>query len=459
MLDARSFTRGSTFAPTTGSVPAPSANGVALKSRLDGNPLDLRLLPDCAGMDSDGDLHLGGRPVQDLIREYGSPLFVYDLDEVRRNFREAYEEFGDGVAYATKAFLSGDMIGLARDEGLSLDVSTDGEYEMVRASGFPLGRIVVHGNNKSSWLIDAAVQDGVQWIVLDNPDDIALANEACERHGTTVQVVIRVNPGIDVHTHEFYATGNRESKFGFPTWTDGAKKGLDLIDQAKRLEFRGLHTHIGSLVYSLPNFERGLEELRDTIDYCRPELFVAGGGLGVRYINSDIAPTFGEWAKAIRGSLAGVGFNGQVLVEPGRSMVAKSAITIYTVGVVRDVEGRCVVAVDGGMSDNPRPLLYDSGYEAVLTQDIGGDRPLPVRLVGSHCESGDTIVREGFLQRRPSRGDLVATPVTGAYGFSMASNYNRMRRPAVVYVSSGSARLGIARETFQDLRRNDTYFS
>jgi diaminopimelate decarboxylase len=402
---------------------------------------------------------LGNRPVSDLAAEFGTPFFLYDLDEVRRNFEEAHAEFGDGVAYATKAFLSGDIVAIANRAGMSVDVSTDGEYEMITACGFPTERIVVHGNNKSSWLIRKAIEDGVQWIVVDNEDDIAIASQHCQMLGTSVSVVLRVNPGIEVHTHEFSATGNRDSKFGFPIWTDEARRAIDLVSDAPGLEFQGLHTHIGSLVYSLENFELGLEALSGVIKYSDPTTVIAGGGLGVRYLNSDIAPTFREWAKTIRGALSHLGFKGRTLVEPGRSMVANAAVTVYSVGVVRELDGRTFVSVDGGMSDNPRPLLYDSGYEAFLADDVTARRPHVARLVGSHCESGDTIIREASLQRRPIRGDIICTPVTGAYGLSMASNYNRMRRPAVVYVSSGSARLGIRRESFHDLRRNDLFFS
>lgn len=425
---------------------------------LDNGPIDPLLLPGCSTIDDNGELRLGRATAADLVREYGSPLFVYDLDDIRRNFDEAYEEFGDGVAYATKAFLSGDIIALARDAGLSLDVSTDGELEMVLAAGFPAERIVVHGNNKSSRLIDTAVRAGVQWIVLDNWDDIEITHRVCQSYRTSAAVMVRVNPGIEIHTHEYNATGNRDSKFGLPIWTGEAKRALDRVGELDDLDFRGLHTHIGSLVYSLPNFERALEALDETIAYSDTDLVVAGGGLGVRYLNADVAPTFAEWAKTIREALGRVGFEGKVLVEPGRSMVAGAAITIYTVGTVRDMGERVLAAVDGGMSDNPRPMLYDSGYEAFLTDSVEARRPVAVKLVGSHCESGDMIVPAGFLQRRPQRGDLVATPVTGAYGYSMASNYNRMRRPAIVYVASGEPRLGIARESFEDLRRGDSYF-
>jgi diaminopimelate decarboxylase len=426
---------------------------------LDETPIDPHLLPECSSVGRDGELHLGHGSASELVAEYGSPLFVYDLDEIRDNFFDAYGEFGDGIAYATKAFLSGDIVALAYDAGLSLDVSTDGEYEMVRASGFPADRIVLHGNNKSPWLIDAAVRDGVQWLVIDNWDDIDLTRETCRAYGTTARVVLRVNPGIEVHTHEFCATGNRHSKFGLPIWTGDAQRALDLIHHTKEFDFRGIHTHIGSLVYSLSNFERGLEALQETIASSGTDLVIVGGGLGVRYLNADEAPTFAAWAKTIKATLQRIGFEGKVLAEPGRSVVARSGITIYTVGTVRDMGDLVLVAVDGGMSDNPRPMLYGSGYEAFLCDAVEHGRPVPTRLVGSHCESGDTLVTKGSLQRRPVRGNLVATPVTGAYGYSMASHYNRMCRPAVVYVSAGEARLGIARDSFEDLRRNDTYFS
>ena len=425
---------------------------------LDQRPIDPSLLPDCASIDASGALVFGDRSVADLVAEFGSPLIVYDLDEVRRNFDEAYREFGPGVAYATKAFVSGDVIAAAHEAGLSLDVATEGEYELARAAGFPAERLVVHGNNKSDWLIDAAVHDGVQWIVIDNIDDIERVEQASADRGVVTSVLVRVNPGIEVHTHEYIATGNRESKFGLPIWTGEAQAAVRRVGAASHLQFRGIHTHIGSLVYSLENVERGLEAIGEIIADTDADVVVAGGGLGVRYLNADDAPSFADWAKTIRATLTHGGFTGSILVEPGRSMIAKAAITVYTVGVVRDLDERVLVAVDGGMSDNPRPMLYGSGYEAFLADAVPDARPVPVRIVGSHCESGDTLIARGFLQRRPRRGDLVVTPVSGAYGFSLASNYNRMRRPAVVFVSGGTARVGIARESFEDLRRNDASF-
>lgn len=403
-----------------------------------------------------------GRTVESIAEEFGTPFFLYDLDQVRSNFQEALEHFGPGVAYATKAFLSGDVVRLASEEGMSLDVSTDGEYDLARTAGFPPERLVVHGNNKSSWLLHQAVADGVQWVVIDNWDDLHSLSEIALLTGRTVNVLLRVNPGIEVHTHIFNSTGNRGSKFGLPVWTGDAAKGVEAVRSSPGLELKGLHTHIGSLVYSLENFSKGLVALSELIDQVEPEVVVAGGGLGVPYLNDDVAPSFADWSDTVKSALRGEGYNGRILAEPGRCMVAGASITVYRVGVVRENirEGRreFIVAVDGGMSDNPRPLLYDSGYEVFMVDDPQAGRTVPVRLVGSHCESGDTLIQRGLMSRVPVQGDLVCTPVTGAYGYSMASNYNRMPRPAVLYIEGGEVRVGLKRESFDAMRSMDLFF-
>ncbi len=424
------------------------------------NALDLSLLPDCASVARSGQLLLNRSSTRELVAEYGSPLFVYDLSEIRRRFTEAVDEFGPGTAYATKAFASGELMHLAEQTGLSLDVSTDGEYELAVAAGFPPDRLVVHGNNKSDWLLQRAAEDGTQWIVLDSMSDIERLATICRLRDLRARVLVRVNPGIEVHTHEYYATGNRRSKFGIPAWNDEALSALELVASTPYFDLCGLHTHIGSLVYSLENFTRALETLSELISRADPAVFVVGGGLGVRYLNGDLAPTFTEWAKTTKNALRSIGYGGKILAEPGRCLVARSALTIYTVGTVKDVGGDTIVAVDGGMSDNPRPILYDSGYEVALsTENITAPRLWPIRLVGSHCESGDTLIDHGFLQRKPMAGDLLITPVTGAYGYCMASNYNRMRRPAVLFVDGDRKWIGLRRETFEDMRSLDTSLS
>lgn len=422
------------------------------------DPLDTALLPDCVTVGPGGRLRVGGRPLDELVADHDTPLFIYDLAEIRRNFERARALFGHGVAYATKAFVSGEIVRLADDTGLSLDVSTDGEYELALAAGFPADRLVIHGNNKSDWLLERAVTDGVQWIVIDADAEITRLVAVCERLDATVRVMVRVNPGVEVHTHEFVATGNRTSKFGIPAWTDAATTALARVAALPRLDLQGVHTHIGSLVYSLDNFEKAIESLGHVVDAIDPDTVVVGGGLGVRYLNSDVAPSLASWATATTDALRRTGFAGRVLAEPGRCLVAGSALTVYSVGAVKEVPDQTIVAVDGGMSDNPRPILYDSGYEVALADAVDVPRTVPIRLVGSHCESGDTLVHRGWVSRRPTAGDLLITPVTGAYGYAMASNYNRMRRPAILFVDGDRSWVGVRRESFADMRACDRFF-
>ena len=417
-------------------------------------PLDLTLLPRTAKVRADG-VSIGGVDLADLAREFGTPAFVYDVSHVRENFAAAVGLFGDGVAYATKAFLCRALARIAYEDGMSLDVATLGEYQVARAAGVPARKLVVHGNNKSVAEVELALTEGVQWIVLDSLRDVALVTATAERLGVVAPVLLRANPGIDVHTHRFIATGNRASKFGLPMWTGAAEQAAARAKASRRLDFLGVHTHIGSLVFDVGNFVAAVESMFEFVQDLDPEVFVIGGGLGVRYLNTDAAPTFQEWGRSIIAHCRDAGVRSRVLAEPGRAMIAAAAVTVYRVGTVETKGEHTYVAVDGGMSDNPRPLLYDSGYEAFLPRDPLAPRDMTMTLVGRHCESGDTLVRDGFLPSSVAEGDLVATPVTGAYGYSLASNYNMTPRPPVVFVRDGEARLAIRRESLDDLLARD----
>lgn len=414
------------------------------------DPVDMTLLPRTAAVDAHGRLNIAGVDVLDAAAEFGTPLFLYDAAELRHNFREAVEIFGDGVAYATKAFLTPHLARLAAREGMSFDVSTAGEYECCRRAGIPAAKLVLHGNNKQPGELFRAVEEGVQWIVVDNFDEIDLLTAITRELKKPVNVVIRINPGVEVHTHKYVATGNRESKFGFPAWTGDADKAIHLVRAEPYLVFTGLHMHIGSFVLALDNFLQALDAAAPLLETHEPEVLVVGGGLGVRYLNGDSCPTFREWGEAIvswgRHRLPG----SRILAEPGRTMVARAGITLYTVGVVQQKGDLNFVAVDGGMSDNPRPILYESGYEVFNAGAPLARREQKVRVVGRHCESGDTLLEHGRLPvTRVS--DIVCTPVTGAYGYSMASNYNLVPRAAIVFADDGRAQLTTRRETLDDL--------
>lgn len=426
-------------------------------SEAAGEPLPLGLLPDTASVDERGRLSIGGVDVVELAREHGTPLFVYDEAHVRARCREAVAALGpDGAIYATKAFLCRAMARLAHSEGLRLDVATGGEMHVALSAGVPAERLVMHGNNKSTDELRAALDAGVGRIVVDSDDELDRIESLVAHGAPRPKVLLRINPGIEVHTHEHVRTGNLDSKFGFPLPTGQALDAVERATASSSMDLVGLHLHIGSQVFSVANFLDGLEAVAPfVVDLDLPELIV-GGGLGVAYVAGEEAPTIAEWATAIVGACRDAGIRASVAAEPGRALVASAAITLYEVGTIKHIPGvRTYVAVDGGMSDNPRPVLYGSGYETFLPRATTARRELPIRLVGKHCESGDLLVREGLVPTDLQVSDILATPVTGAYGHSMGSNYNKVTRPAVVFVADGEARLVVRRETYDDLLATD----
>jgi len=419
-------------------------------------PLPRHLLPDTAEIGPDGNTAVGGCDLVDLANQWGTPLFVYDEDHLRSRCREAVAAFGGGVAYASKAFLCSAMARLAHEEGLQLDVATGGELFLARRAGVPGNRLVLHGNNKSDAELAMAVDEGVGRIVIDSFDELDRLEALHSATGVAPRVLLRVTPGVEVHTHEFIATGQDDSKFGFTVKGGLADSAVRRASASTAVDLVGLHAHIGSQVFDVEPFARAIDVLAAfAAPYDLPELSV-GGGLGVPYVEGESAPTIGEWADAIHKACVRAGVTSEVTAEPGRAIVAAAAITLYRVGTIKDLPGlRTYVAVDGGMSDNPRPVLYGSGYETFLPRAGDAARPRVVRVVGKHCESGDVLVQDGAVPTDLAVGDVLATPVTGAYGYSMGSNYNQVLRPAVVFVSEGQARLVVARETYEDLARRD----
>ena len=419
------------------------------------NPIPWSLLPDSSEI-VDGRLFIGGMDVLSLAEEFETPLFVYDEEQMRERCREAVAAFGDGVAYATKAFLTTAMAKLAHEEGMRLDVATGGELFVALHAGVPADRLVLHGNNKSTKELREALDAGVGQIVVDSFAEIDRIEALVAAGAPPPAVLVRITPGIEAHTHEYLQTGIADSKFGFGVASGDARTALKQIAASPALNLVGVHAHIGSQVFDGESYRRAVAVLAEFVVPFDLAEFSIGGGLGVPYVTGEDAPSITEWAGIVTEACREAGIRSHVTAEPGRSIVADAAVTLYTVGTIKEIPGiRTYVAVDGGMSDNPRPSLYGSGYEAFLPRAADAERPMRVRIVGKHCESGDVIVAEADVPEGLVVGDVLATPVTGAYGHSMGSNYNMTRRPPVVFVRDGTAREVVRRETYEDLVRRD----
>jgi diaminopimelate decarboxylase len=388
-----------------------------------------------------GALEVGGCDVIELAREFGTPAYVYAEDDIReraREFRRAFEARTDHyeVVYASKAFPCTAVLALLAEEGLSCDVASGGELYLALEAGFDPKRIYMHGNNKTAAELRLALESGVGHIVADSFDEL-------DRLPAGQRVPLRVTPGIKPTTHFYIQTGQEDSKFGF---------GVDQVPGAvercgeRGLELAGLHAHIGSQVFELEAFERIADVLAKLGDW---PLLNLGGGLGIAYTAADDPPSIDDYAEALlRRAPDGV----KVLCEPGRALVGNAGVTIYTVGTVKRGP-RTYVAVDGGMSDNLRPMLYGAVYEAEIADRFGGETECTV--AGMHCESGDVLIRDARLAD-PRVGDVLVIPATGAYGHSMANNYNAIPRPPVIFCKDGNARVVVRRETYEDLTARDT---
>jgi diaminopimelate decarboxylase len=385
-------------------------------------------------------------------------MFVYDEAHIRARCREAVAAFGPHRAvYATKAFLCTAMARLAYEEQMNLDVATGGELHTALVAGVPAAACVMHGNNKSVAELRLAITEGVGQIVVDSFDELDRL-DALHRDGVgpVPDVLLRITPGVHAHTHEFIATGQDDSKFGFNLANGDAMRAVERARSSSSVRLVGLHCHIGSNVFAASSFGKAAEVMAGfAAPLGLPEL-VLGGGLGVAYLETEEAPSITQWGNVLRDACESLDVSARVSVEPGRAIVASAAVTVYTLGTVKRIPGvRTYFSVDGGMSDNPRPVLYGSGYESFLPRAPFAERTVVGRLVGKHCESGDVLLFDAKLPADVIVGDLVATPVTGAYGQSMGSNYNRITRPPVLFVGDGDARLVVRRETFADLLATD----
>jgi diaminopimelate decarboxylase len=414
-------------------------------------------LPDSATIGIDDSLSIGGVRVAELAAQYGTPLFVYDEEHLRSRCRAAVNAFGTGnVVYATKAFICGAMARLAHEEGLLLDVATGGELHTVLHAGVPASSCVLHGNNKSLDELRMAIAAGIDHIVVDSFDEIDRLEKLHADGLPVVRVQLRITPGVHVHTHEYVSTGQDDSKFGFNLNNGDAHKAIARAQSSAAVDLIGIHCHIGSNVFAVENFAEASKVMVDLFSTLNLPGLTLGGGLGVAYTENEEAPTIEQWAEVLQRTTQSLPAGSKVSVEPGRSIVASAGVTVYTVGTVKPIDGiRTYISVDGGMSDNPRPVLYGSGYEVCDPARMSADRTESARIVGKHCESGDILVDSAAVAPNVSVGDLLVMPVTGAYGYSMASNYNKVMRPAVVFVSDGESRLVVRRETYDDLVRLD----
>ncbi|WP_434750501.1 diaminopimelate decarboxylase [Paenibacillus amylolyticus] len=418
-----------------------------------------------------GHLEIGGVDVTDMKEQFGTPLYVVDEQLVRERCREYMEAFrasglGFQVAYASKAFCVMAMCALAAEEGLSLDVVSDGELFTALQADFPADRIHFHGNNKTLEEIEMALDAEIGCFVVDNFNELHLLQAVAADKNRKVNVLLRVTPGVEAHTHEYISTGQTDSKFGFDIGNGTAFEAIELASKQSNLVLLGVHSHIGSQIFEVEGFQMAVQRVAEFAASVYERLNVAfkvvnlGGGFGIRYIDGDTPLEVAEYVKAItdavKNHFAQIGYAvPEIWVEPGRSIVGEAGTTLYTVGTSKDIPGvRKYVAVDGGMTDNPRPALYESKYEAVLANRANEAATETVSVAGKCCESGDMLIWDLDLPKVES-GDLLAVACTGAYNYSMASNYNRIRRPAVVFVKDGQGDVVVRRESYQDIIQND----
>jgi diaminopimelate decarboxylase len=429
------------------------------------------LWPVTAQRDAEGALAVAGIPLAALAAEFGTPLYVYDVETIRRQcraYRTAFETSYPRarVAYAGKAWMSRALLDLLREEGLGLDVVSEGELAVALACGFPAERLHFHGNNKTPHELRLALDVGVGSIVIDNHDEIDLLAQLTAGRTPAADVLLRLNPGIDVHTHDYRKTGIPDSKFGLGIATGDAEQAVQRIVNCPGLRLRGYHVHVGSQIFEIEPFVATVETvfafaaaMRDRFGIV-PDEVSPGGGFGIPYEPGDPSTPVEEYAGAVaRAAVAAAERwdlpDPTLTVEPGRSIVGLAGVAVYTLGARKRIPGvRTYVSVDGGMADNIRPALYGAAYTAELVARATGDEVEHVTIAGKYCESGDVLIERVALPPFVP-GDLLAVPSAGAYCLAMASNYNLAFRPAVVFVEEGSALLVQRRETVDDLLRRD----
>jgi diaminopimelate decarboxylase len=418
-----------------------------------------------------GHLYIGGVSTVELAKKYGTPLMVYDVELIRdraNEFKNAFErnQVKYQVAYASKAFSTIAMVQVIKEEGLSLDVVSGGELYTALKADFPAEKIHFHGNNKSRDEIVMALEAGIGCFVVDNLYELHLLEEVGQTLQKTVPVLLRMTPGIEAHTHDYILTGQEDSKFGFDIQSGQGTKAIDFALSSSKIELLGIHSHIGSQIFETTGFILAAEKLFDAIENWQeelnyvPKVLNLGGGFGIRYVEGDdplpLSQYVDELVKAVKIKAEKLNISlPEIWIEPGRSLVGEAGTTIYTIGSHKHIPNvRKYVAVDGGMTDNLRPALYQAKYDAVLANRPNDNSEEVVSIAGKCCETGDMLIWDLNLPKT-NAGDLLAVFSTGAYGYSMANNYNRIPRPAIVFVEGGRDKLVVRRETYEDLTRND----
>jgi diaminopimelate decarboxylase len=429
----------------------------------------LVLLPSTAEVNNKGHLLIGGCDTIALAAEFGTPLYVFDELGIRNQCAEFKREFGNryadsAVIYSAKAFINPALAQLFNEEGLGLDVVSAGEISIVHSAGFPMDRVYFPGNNKSAEELKLALKWGVGRIVVDNSHELELLGEIAKEQGKNPDILLRLSPGVDPHTHDYIITGNLDSKFGVPM--ADAERALTMAMAMPRLRLWGLHFHIGSQIAEFEPYQQAIDivlgfaaEMKDRHGFEMEELSI-GGGFAVQYTLDSPVPPISDYAEAITSSV----INGcqklglsqpRLIVEPGRSVVGQSGVALYRVGVIKDIPNvRRYVSVDGGMADNIRPALYGARHEAVAANKMAEKETEKVTVAGKFCESGDIIIKDTVLPPLAA-GDILAVAGCGAYSIPLASNYNAALKSAIVLVKEGKARLIRRRETFDDLTRHD----
>jgi diaminopimelate decarboxylase len=429
------------------------------------------LWPVTAQRTADGTLHIGGVSLALLAREFGTPLYVFDEETIRQQCR-AYRQAFDAsyprahVVYAGKAWISRAILEIVREEGLGLDIVSAGELGVALACGFPPERIHFHGNNKTPDELRMALDAGIDCIIIDNLDEIDLLARLTEGRSVPAEVMLRLNPGIDVHTHDYRKTGIIDSKFGLGITTGDAARAVERLTHIPGVRLRGYHAHIGSQIFEIEPFVETVDavfafaaEMRDRFGIL-PDEISPGGGFGIPYEPLDPSQPVDAYARAVAGATLQAAERWDLpdpvlTIEPGRSLIGLAGVALYTLGARKPIPGvRTYVSVDGGMADNIRPALYGAGYTAELVARPSVGETAPVTIAGKYCESGDVLIERVELPPFEP-GDLLAVPAAGAYCLAMASNYNLALRPAVVFVSAGDARLVQRRETIDDLLRRE----